>query len=125
MTAIAGKRILLVDDDEVFGEAVAAMLRAAGYDVLLAADYRAALAILEGDARVDLLLVDIVMPDGVNGLALSRMARMRRRDLGVIYLSGFDIPGLEDQALGTLLRKPVSHDLLLAEIGKTLSAGHP
>jgi hypothetical protein len=57
----------------------------------------------------------------VNGLALSRMARMRRLGLPVIYISGYDIPGFEHEALGTLLRKPISDELLLAEIAQTLS----
>jgi CheY-like chemotaxis protein len=119
---VNGKQILLVEDDEVFRDATAAVLRSAGYGVQAAPDYRVALEILEGDERIDLLLTDVVMPDRVNGLALSRMARMRRLDLRVIYMSGYDIPGFEDEALGTLLRKPISDELLLAEIAQTLSA---
>ena len=118
---VNGKQILLVEDDEVFRDATAATLQSAGYAVQAAPDYRLALEILEGNQRIDLLLTDVVMPDRVNGLALSRMARMRRLDLPVIYMSGYDIPGLEDEALGTLLRKPISDELLLAEIAQTLS----
>ena len=88
----------------------------------VAPDYRLALEMLESDEPIDLLLTDIVMPDRVNGMALTRMARMRRRDIRLIYLSGYDIPGLEREAHGTLLRKPVSDDLLLAEIVRTLLA---
>lgn len=120
--AVPGKRILLVEDDEVYRESTAAVLRAAGYLVQVAPDHRLALEILEGDERIDLLVTDVVMPPArVNGLALSRMARMRRLGLPVIYMSGYDIPGFEDQALGTLLRKPVRDDLLLAEIARALS----
>jgi CheY-like chemotaxis protein len=120
--AHAAKQILLVDDDEAYREATAAMLRAAGYTVQVAPDYRLALKILESDDPIDLLVTDIVMPDRVNGLALSRMARMRRRNIHVIYISGYDIPGLEREALGTMLRKPVDDDQLLTEIAQTLSA---
>jgi CheY-like chemotaxis protein len=85
-------------------------------------DYRLALQILEGENPIDLLITDIVMPDGVNGMALSRMARLRRqRDPRVIYVSGYDIPGLDREAHGTILRKPVGDDQLLAEIAQTLS----
>src|ERR1700742_103234 len=107
MTRSAGLRgtpakatILVVDDDEAFREATASVLRSAGYDVTVAAGYRSALEILESDKAVDLLIVDIVMPDGVNGLALARMARLRRPQIGILYLSGYDIPGLEREALG-------------------------
>jgi hypothetical protein len=34
---------------------------------------------LESPRPIDLLVTDIVMPERVNGIALSRMARMRRR----------------------------------------------
>ena len=120
--ALAEKRILLVDDDEIFREATAAMLRAAGHAVLVAPDYRLALEILERDEPVDLLITDIVMPNRVNGLALSRMARMRRHGLRTIYVSGYDIAGFEHEVMGTLLLKPVSDDVLLAEIARTLSS---
>jgi len=61
------------------------------------------------------------MPESVNGLALSRMARIRRRDLKVIYLTGYSIPGADREALGPILRKPVSHQELLEEISRTLA----
>ena len=71
-------RVLFVDDDQVFAEASAQLLRGAGYEVQIAPDYRLALQVLESNALVDLLVCDIVMPDRVNGLALGRMARLRR-----------------------------------------------
>jgi CheY-like chemotaxis protein len=120
-TALATKQILLVDDDEAYREATAAMLRAAGYAVQVAPDYQLALEILERNDPIDLLVTDIVMPDRVNGMALSRMARMRRPDIRVIYVSGYDIPGLDREILGTMLRKPVGDDQLLTEIARSLS----
>ena len=62
------------------------------------------------------------MPDRLNGMALSRMARIRRPKIRIIYVSGYDIPGFEREAHGTMLRKPVSADELLTEIARTLSA---
>jgi CheY-like chemotaxis protein len=112
--------LLLVDDDEVFREATARLLRAAGYEVRLAPDFRLALQILESDEPVDLLIVDIVMPDRVNGLALARMARLRRPNLKIIYLSGYDLSGVNDQALGPILRKPIEGDVLVEEIRRAL-----
>ena len=100
-------RILVVDDDAVFGDTAARTLRAAGFEVVLAPDYRLALEDLESSLPIHLLITDIVMPEGVNGIALSRMARMRRPDLKVIYLTGYDIPGVEDESIGPVLRKPV------------------
>ena len=98
---LPGKRhILLVDDDKTFNEAVGQLLRRAGFEVTQATDFRVALEVLEAEGQIDLLISDIVMPSSVNGIALSRMARLRRRDLKVLYLTGYNIPGIENEALG-------------------------
>jgi CheY-like chemotaxis protein len=114
--------ILVVDDDEGFREAVGAQLRAVGYAVRLAPDYRLALEILEGADPVDLLILDIVMPDRVNGLALGRMARLRRHDIKIIYISGYEVAGLDREALGPIIRKPVNNDELLDAVRTGLAS---
>ena len=116
-------RILVVDDDQICGDATARVLRAAGFEVSLAPDHRLALEDLESARPVYLLITDIVMPDRVNGVALSRMARMRRPELKVIYLTAYDIPGVEDDAIGPVLRKPVDEEQLVAEVRRVLATG--
>jgi len=119
----AGKGyILVVDDDQTFGETLCQVLRGEGYNVARAAEFRAALEILEGEEPIDLLLVDIVMPDSVNGIALSRMARLRRRGIKVIYLTGYSIPGAEREALGPILHKPVDNQVLIDEVRRSLAS---
>jgi CheY-like chemotaxis protein len=95
-------------------------LRNAGFQVSAAADFRLALEILEAEQPLDLLVVDIVMPGSVNGLALSRMARMRRKDLKILYVTGYSIPGAEREALGPILLKPVDDQQLVAEVERAL-----
>jgi CheY-like chemotaxis protein len=114
--------VLLVEDDQTFGETLGQVLRRAGYDVSIATDFRVALEVLESSRPIDLLLTDIVMPASVNGIALSRMARLRRRDLKVVYLTGYNIPGIENEALGPILRKPVEDAQLLNEVERALAA---
>jgi CheY-like chemotaxis protein len=113
-------RILLVDDEDAFRYAVSETLKNAGHAVIVAEDYREALRRLEGDDRIDLLITDVVMPNRVNGFALARMARMRRPDLKVIYLTAYDLPTTE--AIGKVLRKPISDGALLDEVHDTLTA---
>jgi hypothetical protein len=50
------------------------------------------------------------------------MARLRRRELKVIYLTGYSIPGADREAMGPILRKPVDNQELLEEIGRLLAA---
>ncbi len=114
-------RVLVVDDDDAFRYATVKLLGEAGFEAVEAPDYRQALDILDDKKPLDLLLMDIVIP-GVNGFALTRMARMRHRNLKVVYLSAFDVP--TDEAIGPVLRKPIDNDALLAEIRKVL-AGNP
>lgn len=113
-------RILVVDDDDAFRYAAEKALSAAGFEVVSARDYRAALPLLEKAGPFDLLFTDIVMPYGVNGFALARMARMRHLNLKVVYASAFDVP--TDEAFGKVLRKPLSQDELVTEIGLALAA---
>lgn len=79
-------------------------------------DHRLALQILEGPQPLD---TDVVMPGRVNGIALARMARLRRLDLRGLYVSAYDIP--TDEAIGKVVHKPISFDALVAEVGTALS----
>ncbi len=112
--------ILLVDDDESFRYATEKTLKEAGFTVTSAADYRRALDAINGSGRIDLLLTDVVMPNRVNGFALARMARMRRMNLHVLYMTAFDIPTHE--AEGKILRKPISGEALVTEVRDALAA---
>ena len=116
------RHILMVDDDEAFCYAVSKALSNAGFVVSVAPDHHLALEILEGPQRPDLLITDVVMPGGINGFALARMARMRRLDLRVLYLTGYDLP--LEEGIGKVLRKPISLDALVPEARNALT-GQP
>ena len=73
--------VLIVDDDEIFATTAGRILRKAGYAVEVAGTFRVALDVLDGEQPLDLMITDLVMPRQVNGIALSRMARMRRKGL--------------------------------------------
>ncbi len=80
--------VLVVDDDAAVRDATAALLELRGYRVLEAGDGPEALALLERSPEVGLLLTDIRLPDGMDGLELARRALGRRPDLEVLYVSG-------------------------------------
>jgi len=117
------ERILVVDDEESFRYAATKALEAAGYLVDAAPDYRQALELLERGAPIDLLLTDVVMPERVHGFALARMARMRKLDLKVMYVTAYDVPQVE--GLGKVLRKPVSAEQLVDEVRRALAMSPP
>jgi CheY-like chemotaxis protein len=111
------RHILLVDDDPVFLAAMAKALGLGGYRVTTADHVAPALAVLEdAENKPDALVTDLVMPQSVHGVALSRMARLRHRAIPTVYLTGYDLPDIDEQLDGPLLRKPVEPEQLIAAI---------
>ncbi len=80
-------RILVVDDEIVVRELVEALLTSAGYEVRLAPDGPAALALAQADSP-DLVLLDLLMP-GMHGQEVCEMlkAEPRTADLPVIVVT--------------------------------------
>jgi signal transduction histidine kinase/CheY-like chemotaxis protein len=80
-------RIVVCDDDQGVLTFVAAVLRDDGHVVWQADTPSEALAIIEREQPLDLLLVDYAMP-GMNGIAVIDRARACQRQLSVILMSG-------------------------------------
>lgn len=82
--------ILLVEDEVSVCRTVARALEARGYTVLEANNGQEALALWQKDGgRIDLLLSDMVMPEGMNGLELAERLRALKPGLKVILSSGY------------------------------------
>ena len=120
-----GPHVLVVDDDQVCADAIRLLLQDAEYQVSVAHHFSQALAILEASPPPDVLIADIVMPNSVNGIALARMGRLRNPNLRVIYITGYDIPGVLREAAGPVMRKPLADDELLAAVAAELRATRP
>jgi CheY-like chemotaxis protein len=80
--------ILAVDHNPDVRATVVMQLQGLGYRVREADSAHAALEILDGADRIDLLFTDMIMP-GLNGKELATKARSRRPDLKVLFTSGF------------------------------------
>jgi len=81
-------RVLLVEDEFLIRLTLAEALVDAGYEVLEAETGDAALAVLESDPSISLLLTDIQLPGQLDGLRLVARARAGRPSLPVIYMTG-------------------------------------
>ncbi|OOG60068.1 response regulator [Rhodanobacter sp. C03] len=79
MTFTRTRTILLAEDDRSAREVTALVLEAAGYKVITTGNGTIALDILQNDATVDLLLSDIQMPGGIDGIELARRVQMKRQ----------------------------------------------
>jgi PAS domain S-box-containing protein len=81
--------VVLVEDNRGVREMITELLSHLGYTVLAATTGSEALATLQRDDSVQLLLSDIVLPGGVSGLELARAARKLKPDLNVLLTSGY------------------------------------
>ncbi len=110
-------RILLVEDDRSVAEATQDLLHSMGFDTRLAGDGAAALAFVESDPKLALVLSDVVIPGDLNGLDLARTLRDRRPDLPVILVTGYSIYAPKVMAEGfALIEKPYRRDVLAASL---------
>lgn len=114
--AMAGEKLLLVDDEENLRSMLTAALRHHGYDVVAVADGRQALD-ARADARPDLVVLDVMLPD-VDGFEVCRRMRAEGDHTPVLFLTARD--GTEDKVRGLTLGgddylvKPFSLEELVA-----------
>ncbi len=117
--------ILAVDDDRQVLDLLGTSLREAGYRVLCAdGGWNAVQAYEASDARVSLLLTDVIMPD-LTGPVLAERLRTRQPDLPVLFISGFHDADLVQRFVTlkgfTLLPKPFTVSALLRVVEQALN----
>ena len=109
--------VLIVEDDELTRMDAIEMIRAAGFDVLEAADADAAIALLEERADISVVFTDIDMPHSNEGQLLAHAVRRRWPPVKVVATSGhFDMKGFVLPEGTLFLPKPY----VLAMVKRTL-----
>nr|BFD95595.1 HAMP domain-containing protein [Kitasatospora sp. Xyl93] len=125
--ALAGRTVLIVDDDIRNVFALTAALERHGLDVLHAADGRAGLDLLRSHPETDLVLMDVMMPglDGYAAIAAIR-ADARFERLPVVAVTAKAMPGDRDRSLAAgaddHVTKPVDTGRLLERMRDWLDA---
>jgi two-component system response regulator AtoC len=121
----AGRRVLVVDDSEGVRSYLASLLELRGFAVDTAGDGRSALALLEGGAAPDAVLLDVMMP-GMDGLETLRRLREGHPALPVVMLSviGKAATIVEAMRLGAsdYLNKPFEEEELARALEGALGA---
>ena len=116
-------RVLLVEDDVQVASLTSAMLDELGYEVIPVTTGQAALNELAATPGIGLVLSDVMMPGGMDGMALVREMRQRKISLPVVLVSGFSAAGKRDAEIEgiPLLPKPYSLGDLAAQLTSVLS----
>ena len=113
--------ILIVEDEPVLRSMARYILEECGYRILEASSGREALDVWNQRANeIDLLLTDMVMPDGVSGADLVERLLASQPRLKVVFTSGYTGNEVNQKMLArtraSFLAKPYTH----AELAKTV-----
>ena len=118
--------LLLVEDEDSVRRLLSHVLRKRGYRVLEASTPETALEMFEEQSsRIDLVLTDMVMPQ-MSGRELGEKLHEARRDLKIIYMSGYtDDVLVRTGALSpgmSFLQKPLRPEVLAAKVREALDS---
>ena len=80
-------KILVVDDEQEIVNILFEFLSKKGYELVTALGGKNAIEVIKSDTAVDLMIVDLKMPD-VNGITVLNEMKKMNRDIPVIILSG-------------------------------------
>ena len=121
---MAGKKILLIEDNEVNRRLAGFLLRSQGYQVIEATTAQAAFDMIS-DNRPDLIVMDIQLP-GMDGLeATTKLkAEPATASIPVIAVTSYAMAGDRDKALAAgcsgYVTKPIDKTIFLTEISRHL-----
>lgn len=99
--------VLVVEDEILIRIGIASDLEDEGFTVFEAADADAAIALLQAQPSINLLLTDIDMPGSMDGLKLAAAVRNRWPPVKIIVTSGqFKLPETDLPEGGRFFPKP-------------------
>jgi signal transduction histidine kinase len=118
--------VLLVEDDREVSALTCELLGSLGFSVTHVTGAEAALGALANARRVDVVMSDIMMPGGVNGLQLAREIRRRHPQLPILLTTGY-VEAAADMKDGEfdLLPKPFSLESLADALGVPVTQDVP
>lgn len=119
-----GGTVLLVEDADVVRDVVAKMLESFGLTVLQASGGEEALALARrGDAAIDLLLTDIVMPE-MSGVELANRMEQERPDMRILFMTGYAEEVVVNQGIlgkhRECIGKPFTQEQITKKVRKIL-----
>lgn len=103
---LPGGRVLLVEDDPIVGNVTASMLRELDYQVIRADNAADALDHLRAGVAIDLVLSDVVMPGGMNGVELAEIIRRNYPLVPALLMTGWSDNAFQEAENWLVLRKP-------------------
>ncbi|MEC4593878.1 ATP-binding protein [Nitrospirillum amazonense] len=116
-----GRQILLVEDNPTVAKVMRDMVEALGFRVLTATTADAAQSLLADRPDISLMVSDIVLPGGRNGLELAQAVRHLHPGLPILLVSGYGDRVAEAESLGfAIVPKPLDSTQLRQAMARCL-----
>jgi len=117
-------KVLVVEDEVLIAMSLSDALREMGHSVCAMADTARDAITLVGEHRPSLVLMDIRLREGEDGVHAAREIRHRYGRIPILFLTGSCEPEVLDRTkdLGRVLIKPVLEEQLRAAINAVLAA---
>jgi signal transduction histidine kinase/CheY-like chemotaxis protein len=117
--------ILVVEDEEMLREMACEILESSGYRILMASSGKQALEVWRQHRdQIDLVLSDMVMPEGMSGTDLAGQLVAENPSLKIVFMSGYTdhemSPELLQHLNATFIAKPYGHVELARLIRQSL-----
>ena len=117
-------RVLVVDDDADVRAFAVSCLESLGYEVRVADGGHAALVMLSGRESIDLLLIDVIMPE-VQGPEVARLALAKCPELRILFMTGYVAEAGEAISRQHVLSKPFTVSEMAHKVQQVLQAPEP
>ena len=122
----SARTVLVVEDQPDVRHVVRRQLESLGHRVTVAEAATEALLLLKGPGAPDLLVTDVILATGMNGIDLANAARAQRPGLPVIFMSGYTaVPEAQQRVRETgapLLSKPFTTPQLESAVNTVCAA---
>jgi PAS domain S-box-containing protein len=117
--------VLLVEDDPDVRVLVAAQLKVLGFRAYAVASGVEAIDLIESPAHIDMMLTDIVLPGGIDGVTLVKEAVRTRPAMGVLCMSGYATTNKHSKWLSVQNIRVLDKPFSLAKLAQALDAISP
>ncbi|PVM82928.1 PAS domain S-box protein [Caulobacter endophyticus] len=117
----SGETVLVIEDDPSVRLLVVQVLEELGYQAIETESGRDAMPILQSNRHIDLLISDVGLP-GLNGRQLADIARERRPDLPILFMTGYAEQAADQSAFLAARMEIIAKPFAIADLAHRIGA---
>ena len=110
------KTILIVEDEDTLRQSLVSKVQSSGYVALQAEDGEMGYRILQNNPNVDMILLDLIMPNMDGQTFVYQVNTMLKRDIPIIILTNKEQAAYQSSVVKYLVKANTSLDMIINEI---------